>query len=203
MLKIVNTYNIVLHSQDISKLLEVDCMKVQLRGRNLQVPDNVKDYTEKRLSKLDRLIEKEVEAVVTLIEEPRKNYKRVEITIPIGGYVLRGEEEDVDFLSAIDLATDKMEKQLVRSKERFSRKGRLSITKLPSMAGIAPATEEEDTLNVRTKRFPAKPMTLDEAIMRMDMVGHAFFAFRNAETGTINVVYRRNDGNYGLLEPEE
>jgi len=79
-------------------------MKVQMRGRNLQVPDNVKEYTEKRLSKLDKLIDKEVEAVVTLIEEPRKNYKRVEITIPIGGYVLRGEEEDVDFLSAIDLA---------------------------------------------------------------------------------------------------
>jgi len=78
----------------------------------------------------------------------------------------------------------------------------LSITKLPSMAGIAPAGDEEDTLNVRIKRFPAKPMTLDEAIMRMDMVGHAFFAFNNAETGSINVVYRRNDGNYGLLEPE-
>jgi len=175
-------------------------MNVQIRTRNYQVADNVRQYAEKRLRKLDKLLDKETEATVTLIGE--KNRHKVEITIPVNNYILRGEESNEDILTAIDRVTDKLEKQLVRSKERFSKKGRLSVTKLPSMEGISPAADDDEEVKVRIKKFSSKPMNIDEAITRMDMVGHTFFAFNNAETGDINVVYRRNDGHYGLLEPE-
>ncbi|MEA4891114.1 MAG: ribosome-associated translation inhibitor RaiA [Peptococcaceae bacterium] len=176
-------------------------MKMQIRARNLQVSDKVRDYAEKRLTRLDKLIDKDTEAIITLIGE--KNRQRVEITIPVNGFILRAEEEDEDLLTAIDLVVDKLEKQMVKSKKRFSKKGRISITKLPTLAGLSPVDDSEEEMMVRAKRFPAKPMSLDEAITRMDMVGHTFFAFHNADTDRINVVYRRNDGRYGLLEPEE
>lgn len=175
-------------------------MKLLIRTRNYQVTDKVRQYAEKRLSKLDKLLDKDTEAAVTLIGE--KNRLRIEITIPVNNYILRGEENNDDILTAIDRVTDKLEKQLIRSKERFSKKGRLPVTKLPSLAGVSPAADDDEEVKVRTKQFPSKPMNIDEAITRMDMVGHTFFAFYNAETEAINVVYRRNDGHYGLLEPE-
>ena len=175
-------------------------MKLNIRTRNYQVPDNVKKYLEKRLNKLTRLLDKDAEATVMLIGE--KKTQRIEVTIPVSGFILRGEEDHEDMLTAIDSVSDKLEKQLVRSKERFSKKGRLSVTKLPSLAGVSPAEDRDDEVKVRAKQFSTKPMSLEEAITRMDMVGHSFFVFNNDETGEINVVYRRNDGHYGLMEPE-
>ena len=175
-------------------------MNINIRTRNFQTTEKIESYLEKRLKKLDKLLDKDTEATVTLIGEKKK--QRIEVTIPINGYILRGEEDHDAILTAIDRVSDKLEKQLVRSKERFSKKGGLSITKLPSMSGILPAGEEEEALMVRTKTFPSTPMALDDAITQMDMVGHTFFVFYNEETGEVNVVYRRNDGHYGLLEPE-
>jgi putative sigma-54 modulation protein len=175
-------------------------MKLNIRTRNYQITDKVKQYLEKRLKKLDKLLDKDTEATVTLISE--RKMQRIEITMPVNGFILRGEEDNEDMLTAIDRVTDKLEKQLVRSKERFSKKGRLSVTKLPTFAGVMPAVDDEEELKVRTKHYPMEPMNLDEAITRMDMIGHTFFVFNNDESGEINVVYRRNDGHYGLLEPE-
>jgi putative sigma-54 modulation protein len=175
-------------------------MNVLIRTRNYNASEKVRQYAEKRLKKLDKLLDKEVEAVVTFVGG--KNKQRIEITIPVNGFILRGEDEHEDIMTAIDSVTDKLDKQLVRSKERFSKKGRLSVTKLPTLSGVTPATEDDEELKVRIKQFSAKPMNIEEAITRMDMIGHAFFAFNNEESGVINVVYRRNDGHYGLLEPE-
>ena len=175
-------------------------MNLNIRTRNYTTTNKVQAYLEKRMRKLDRLLDADAEATVTLIGEKKK--QRIEITIPVNGYILRGEEDNEDIQAAIDLVTDKLEKQLVRSKERFSRKGSLSITKLPSFSGVLPAgMDDEEEFMVRTKTFPTTPMALDDAITQMDMVGHTFFVFHNEETGEINVVYRRNDGHYGLLEP--
>lgn len=175
-------------------------MKVQIRTRNYQVTDQIRKHVEKRLSKLDKLLDKEAEAIVTLIGE--KTTQRIEITIPVNSFILRGEESNDEILTAIDRVTDKLEKQLVRSKERFSKKGRFSVTRMPSMVGVSPAADDDEEIKVRIKHYPAKPMNIDEAITSMDMLGHNFFVFSNAESGEINVVYRRNDGHYGLLEPE-
>jgi len=175
-------------------------MKIQIRTRNAKTTEKIRQYAEKRLGKLEKLLDEDAEATIMFIGE--KNRQRIEITIPVNGFILRGEEEHEDILAAIDLVTDKLEKQLVRSKERFSKKGRLSVTKLSSMAGVSPAGDDDEDVIVRTKHFPIIPMNVDEAITRMDMLGHTFFVFHNAETGVINVVYRRHDGHYGLLEPE-
>ena len=175
-------------------------MNLSIRTRNYQITEKVKLHIEKRLSKLDKLLDKDTEATITLISE--KSKYRIEVTMPVNNYILRGEEDNEEILTAIDRVADKLEKQLVRSKERFSKKGRLSVTKLPSMQDVQPATEDDVEFKVRTKHFPTKPMILDEAITQMDMLGHTFFVFNNEETSEINVVYRRNDGHYGLLEPE-
>lgn len=171
-----------------------------IRTKNYQATEKTKQYLEKRMNKLDKLLDKDTEATVTLFGE--KNIYRIEITMPVNGYILRGEENNEDMLTAIDRVSEKLEKQLVRSKERFSKKGRLSVTKLPSLMGVSPAEEGSDDLMVRTKHYPMAPMNLDEAITQMDMVGHSFFVFNNVESGQVNVVYLRNDGHYGLLEPE-
>jgi len=175
-------------------------MELNIRERNYHTTTKVRRYLEKRLSKLDRLLDNEAEATVTLIGE--RKLSRIEVTIPINGFILRGEVDHEDMLTAIDLVTDKLEKQLVRSKERFSKKGLVSVAKYPSMAGMTPAGDDDTEFNVRTKKYSMMPMSIDEAITRMDMLGHDFFVFNNSETGEANVVYLRNDGHYGLLEPE-
>lgn len=175
-------------------------MRITIRERNYKATVRVKKYLEKRLNKLDRLLDSDTEATVTLFGE--RKIHRVEVTIPINGFILRGEEGHEDIQTAIDLVTDKIEKQLVRSKERFLKKGQVSIAKYPSLAGVNPAGEDDAELKVRTKRYSTLPMSIDEAITRMDMLGHAFFVFNNSESGEVNVVYLRHDGHYGLLEPE-
>ena len=175
-------------------------MKFNIRTRHFNATSKITDYIEKRLGKMDRLLDEDTEATVTLIGE--KKLQRIEVTIPVNGYILRGEEDHEDIFTAIDSVTDKLDKQLVRSKERFSKKGSISVAKFPSLVGVAPAGEYDDELKVRTKSFSTEPMSLDEAIMRMDMLGHKFYVFNNDESGETNVLYLRNDGHYGLLEPE-
>jgi putative sigma-54 modulation protein len=175
-------------------------MKFQIRGKNIQVTDALKEYVEKRLSKLDKYFEKVPEAVVTLVVEKERH--RVEVTIPINGYILRGEEETPDMYSSIDLVIEKLERQMEKYKTRLSKK-----IKNSSIKDIAPTPVEMQGLDaepllVRTKRFAIKPMAAEEAIMQMNLLGHGFFVFSNAETDEVNVVYRRKDGNYGLIEPE-
>jgi putative sigma-54 modulation protein len=175
-------------------------MKLQMKSMNMQVSEKMKAYVEKKLRKLDKFFDSDVEATLNFIEQ--KNRQKIEITMPVNGFFLRAEEEDQDIFPAIDLAVDKLEKQILKYKARYNKKGRLSATRVSSMDGLAPAREDDEEVKVRVKKFTVKPMTMDEAIMRMDMVGHNFFVFANGETEQINVVYRRHDGHYGLIEPE-
>ena len=176
-------------------------MELTIRERNFRATAKIKNYLKKRLGKLDRLLDSDTEAIITLIGE--RKIQRIEVTIPVNGFILRGEEGHEDMLTAIDLVTDKLEKQLVRSKERFSKKGQVSVAKFPTLAGVSPASDDDMEMKVRIKRYSTMPMSIDEAITRMDMLGHTFFVFNNSETGEANVVYLRHDGHYGLLEPEE
>ena len=174
-------------------------MKFQIRGKNTQVSSALKEYVEKRLGKLDKYFDNPPEAMVTLVVEKERH--RVEVTMPINGYILRGEEESLDMYSCIDLVVDKMEKQINKYKARFVKKSKaLSIKDIPTGQAETPAEEEPKV--VRTKRFAIKPMPLEEAIMQMNLLGHSFFVFSNAESEEVNVIYRRKDGNYGLIEPE-
>jgi len=175
-------------------------MRFQIRGKNLQLSEALKDYVEKRLGKLDKYFDNNPEAVVTLVVEKERH--RVEVTMPINGYILRGEEESTDMYACIDLVVDKLDKQINKYKTRLIRKNKgLSIREMAPETETAPEEYKEPAV-VRTKRFAIKPMAVEEAIMQMNLLGHSFFVFSNSDTEEVNVVYRRKDGNYGLIEPE-
>ncbi len=174
-------------------------MKFQIRGKNIQVSNALKSYVEKRLGKLDKYFENDPEAIVTLVVE--RDRHRVEVTMPLNGYILRGEEELPDMYACIDVVVEKLEKQIEKYKTRFVKKNRTkSIKDIVPDSTITNGEEEPEVK--RTKRFAIKPMSVEEAILQMNLLGHSFFVFFNAETEEANVLYRRKDGNYGLIEPE-
>jgi len=170
-------------------------MVINVRGKNIDVTNALKEYVEKKLLKLEKYFDLS-EAQVTLVVE--KGTHKVEVTIPINGLILRGEEETGDMYASIDLVVEKMEKQINKYKARFNKKARVEGKSAPS---AAEDTYEEPRI-MKTKRFAIKPMPVDEAVMRMNMLGHSFFVFSNADTEEVNVLYKRKDGNYGLIEPE-
>ncbi len=178
-------------------------MQITLRGKNIDLTDALRDYVEKRLGKFDKYFQQPLVAQVTLSVERDRHI--VEITIPINDIVLRGEEATGDMYSSIDLVVEKIERQVHKYKTRINRKlretGGKGLGELILEAASNNNNEAEDQRVVKTKRFPLKPMIVDEAIMQMNLVGHDFFVFANADTDEINVVYRRKDGDYGLLEP--
>jgi len=181
-----------------NKMKGADVMNINVRGKNFQITPALKDHVERRIGKLGRFFDTDQEAQVTLTVE--KDRHKVEVTMPLNGYLLRGEEETGDMYASIDLVIDKLEKQVEKYKTRVSRKIRdASIREMPPLSEIA---EEEEPQLVRTKRFALKPMPVEEAIMQMNLIGHSFFVFSNADTEEVNVVYKRKDGNYGLIEPE-
>lgn len=174
-------------------------MKVQVRGRNIDVTEALKDYVVKRLGKLDKYIDNFGDAQVTLTVE--KESHRIEVTIPINGMILRGEESTGDMYTSTDLVVEKLEKQIERYKGKLQKRGARFVNGQKLAVPTIPNDEDGPRL-VRTKRFAIKPMPVEEAVLQMNLLGHNFFVFSNAETEQVNVVYKRKDGNYGLIEPE-
>ncbi|WP_110112514.1 ribosome-associated translation inhibitor RaiA [Bacillus sp. CGMCC 1.16541] len=184
-------------------------MIYNIRGENIEVTPAIKDYVEKKLSKLERYFDEtpKTDAYVNL--KVYNNNQKIEVTIPMTDLVLRAEETHGDLYAAIDLVVDKLERQIRKHKTKVNRKLRekgapkyVFAQLEDEAAATAIATEEEEDLElVRTKRFNLKPMDSEEAILQMNMLGHSFFVFTNAETNVTNVVYRRKDGKYGLIEP--
>ncbi|MFS0836304.1 ribosome hibernation-promoting factor, HPF/YfiA family [Paenibacillus sp. UNC499MF] len=180
-------------------------MKFTVRGDHLEITAALREYVEKKLSRLEKYFEAPLnsEGFVTL--SVVKNIHTVEVTIPLQGVLLRAENKDQDMYAAIDLVVDKLERQIRKHKTKMNRKIRLEgnkreLSKLESPV-LTMDEEEEDYELVRTKRFTLKPMDIDEAILQMNMVGHDFFVFSNMDTEQVNVVYKRDDGRYGLIEP--
>lgn len=179
-------------------------MRLDIRGKNLEVTEALKDYTTKRLSKLEKYIDDMKEAQVALSVEGEGH--KVEVTIPLNGVILRGEEASEDMYSSIDLVVEKLEKQIEKYKTRLYRNDRgVGLKKAwleESKRDLESDQDVEKFKIVRTKRFALKPMDEEEAIMQMNLLGHTFFVFFNSRSEEVNVVYRRKDGNYGLIEPE-
>ncbi len=175
-------------------------MVVTVNGKNIEVTDALREYAEKKVSKIAKFFEKSPRgAQVTLSTERGKHI--VEITIQVDGLLLRGEEKTADMYGSIDGAIDKIERQIRKYKTRINRKFREDNQ---IVANLAPAPQEEvgEPQIKRTKRFAMKPMTVEEAVMQMDLLAHDFYVFTNGETDQVNVVYKRKDGHYGLIEPE-
>ena len=175
-------------------------MRFDIRGKNIELTDALKDYTTKRLSKLGKYIENVKEAQVALSVEGEGH--KVEVTIPLNGMILRGEEVSEDMYSSIDLVEEKLEKQIEKYRTRLYYNNRGAGLKKSAFNDKNTINDKEDAFKVvRTKRFALKPMDEEEAIMQMNLLGHNFFVFFNAKDEEVNVVYRRKDGNYGLIEP--
>ncbi|WP_028608230.1 ribosome hibernation-promoting factor, HPF/YfiA family [Paenibacillus harenae] len=179
-------------------------MNYNIRGQRFQVTDALRDYVEKKLSRLDKYFEEPIASDINVTLTVTKGKHTVEVTIPLPGVMLRAEEKSEDMYASIDLVTDKLERQIRKHKTKVNRKFRQGngVRSLFREEGSAVSIlEEEDELElVRTKRFDLKPMDVEEAILQMNMVGHSFFVFANVDNKEVNVVYKRSDGKYGLIE---
>jgi putative sigma-54 modulation protein len=183
-------------------------MQLLVQGKNIQVTDRLHQYVEDKASKLDRHLSTITEARMELSSESTRSQgdsQVAQLTVRIKGVILRSEERAGDIFSAIDLAMDKMKRQI----DRYKRKRRARYRGAPPPDLLTDEVEEEDEEEevvagrlVRTKTFRVDPMDPEEAIEQMELLGHNFFVFFNADAGQINVVYRRRDGNYGLIQPE-
>lgn len=174
-------------------------MKVQIYGKNVTITPGMQEKVETKLKFLEKyfIIDDSVTANV-LVKIHKKDIK-IEITIPTKMAVLRAEVAHPDYYAAVDLAIDKLEDQIRRQKTRLERKHKDKLA--TAFIGEALEKEEEDVL-VKTKTITPNVMDLEEAIMRMEMLGHSFFIYLDEETETVSVVYKRNDGGYGLIETE-
>ncbi|ADU50322.1 SSU ribosomal protein S30P;sigma 54 modulation protein [Thermaerobacter marianensis DSM 12885] len=186
-------------------------MNISIYGKNVDVTEALKEYARRKVGKVARYFTgTPLQAQVTLSIERDRHIVEVTIPVPNSGLLIRAEEESDDMYASIDLVVDKLERQIRKFKTRLNRKARRleATTGQAVPEADAPVDEpdwtegEEEGRVVRTKRFAVKPMTVDEAILQMNLLGHDFFVFANATTGEINVLYRRRDGQYGLIEPE-
>ncbi len=180
-------------------------MQITVTGKQLEVTDPLKSHVEQKLAKLARYFQR-IEAV-DVVASKQRNWFVVELTMTANGYLLRAEERADDIYHAVDRVVSKLELQLKKYKTRLIERPRAGAAavgtaeEVEAAAAAAPAAAETGQV-VRTKRFAIKPMSPEEAVMEMELLGHDFFVFSNGETEQVNVVYRRKDGNYGLIEPE-
>lgn len=169
----------------------------------MEVTPALKDYVEKRVGKVTKYFDQVGE--ITVLLTVSKGRHIVEVTVPVeGGVLLRGEEATMDMYTSIDLVVEKLERQIHKHKTKLQRRFRGGFKADMVAEGAGPAVRAdtaEDYSIVKTKRFAVKPMDVQEAIMQMNMVNHDFFVFRDSETEEVSVVYRRTDGNYGLIQP--
>ena len=177
-------------------------MKVTVIAKNIELTPAIKDMVEKKISKLDKYFAPNVEAKATL--SVQKNRQIIEVTIPFNGVILRGEEGTEDLYKSIDLVEEKLERQIRKQKTKLSRRNSTGSLRYPDFNSIDTNEEEdeEDSKVVKTKSFDVKPMSSEEAILQMELLGHNFFVYQDWKTSKVNVVYKRKDGNYGLIEPE-
>jgi putative sigma-54 modulation protein len=180
-------------------------MELIIKGKNVEVTDRLRDYVEKKVGKLDRYLPSISEAWVELsTEETRSAQDRqvCQMTVRSNGTILRAEERSDDIFTSIDTVLDKMYRQIARYKGKRQNRWRSAPT-MPEPLPIEVEEEvEEPSSIVRVKSFAMTPMLAEEAVEQMELLGHDFFVFYNADEGRVNVLYRRKDGDYGLLQPE-
>ncbi|MBR2155370.1 MAG: ribosome-associated translation inhibitor RaiA [Clostridia bacterium] len=174
-------------------------MRISINGKNIEVSDYLRDLVTKKVSKLDKYFPEDTEAHVLLAVE--RNRHIVEVTIPYSGGIIRGEEVSGDMYASIDTVLAKVEKQITRHRTKLEKTLRADAF---AEADYVDYDDDEDEAGsvVKVKRFSIKPMDVEEAVLQMELLGHSFYVFENADDGLVNVVYKRKDGNYGLIEPD-
>lgn len=182
-------------------------MQLIITGKNMNVSDRIEDYVRRKMEKIDRHLHEPIEVRVELSREDTRsaNQRQIaQITLSKNGTLIRAEERAAELRAAIDAVVDKLDKQIRRYKDKRVRKRRVGALKEAELESeMEPSSAEEpEGRIVRVKRFRTEPMSEEDAIEQMELLGHSFFLFLNERTGELNVVYRRQDGNYGLLEAE-
>ena len=188
-------------------------MELIVKSRGGKVSERQQEYIKEKIGKLERYLDKISKVTVEVVEEQRRNegnIHRAQVTL-VGdhGILLRAEQRAADLYSAIDVVHDNLQRQIQRYKDKHWRRGKLRrqggeiVEVVPETNGATLQEEEQRPRIVRTKEFQVKPMYSDEAVEQMELLGHNFFVFRDAGTSQINVLYRREDGNYGLIVPGE
>lgn len=175
-------------------------MKINVIGRQMNVYDDMKALIDKKISKLDKFFPGQGDATVTLSH--KRNEKNIEITISNGGTLFRSEVRAESFRDALDGACANIERQIRKNKTRLAKRLRDNTFVMPAVEDFDDLEADEETI-IRTKTFPTKPMSPEEAILQMNLLGHQFFVFNDDQTGATCVVYTRQDGGYGLLIPEK
>lgn len=176
-------------------------MKPIIIARKFTVTDDVRERINKKLSKLDRFFPQETEATVTLFQE--RGRETVEITIFRKGTIFRAEQTDRTYAAALDSAVDVLVRQIRKNRTRLEKNFRKDSPILPADTAADTLYEEDEIRITKYKKFEILPMSPEEAVMQMNLLSHEFYLFRNTENGAINVVYKRKDDEYGIIEPTE
>lgn len=175
-------------------------MEFIIRGDKLKITDAMNDYIEEKLGKLEKYLKNSDDVRVNVIVKVKNHEQRVEITIPLKTYILRSEETKDDFYAAVDKAVDKLERQIRKNKTRMMSKQ--VKTNIDFDMSVIEPEKEEDNKILKRKVVDVKPMNEEEAILQMELLGHQFYMYKDSESEKIAVIYKRTDGNYGILEAE-
>ena len=174
-------------------------MKYNLRGSKMEITDAINEYVASKLEKLDKYFKEGMVNANVVVKANGLN-KKIEVTIPTDKFVLRNEEEHEDLYAAIDLVVDKLERQIRKNKTRLNKKNTDNNIKELNFDFVIEKEEEETEQIVKRKTIDMKPMDEEEAILQMNLLGHSFFVYKDVDTSNVCVLYKRKDGNYGIIE---
>ena len=174
-------------------------MKYNIRGDRMVVTEAIRDYAEEKLGKLEKYF-KDDDITANVLTRVRGSSQIVEVTIPTSKFVLRSEEENDDLYAAIDLVSDKLERQIRKNKTRLNRNVKENVKEFNFDYVLDDTEEESKEKIVKRKNIDMKPMDEEEAILEMELLGHSFFVYKDMDTNNVCVLYKRKDGDYGLIE---
>ena len=174
-------------------------MKLNIRGDKLEITDAIRDYVEDKLGRLDKYF-KDSDINANVLLKVKGNRQIIEVTVPTDKYILRSDEEHNDLYAAIDLVVDKLEGQIRKNKTKLKKQNIDNKYKDFNFDYELDEDEENNDVIVKHKEIEMKPMASEEAILEMELLGHSFFVYKDVDTGNVNVLYKRKDGNYGLIE---
>lgn len=174
-------------------------MKYNIRGEKVEITPAIKSYIEEKIGKLDKYFENADDITASIVVKIRGKEQKMEITVPAMHFTLRSEESHDDLYAAIDLTVDKLERQIRKNKTKINSKIKKNVIQNFEL-DLEDSFEDSETEILKRKKVDMKPMSEEEAILQMNMLGHSFFVFKSAENNSICVVYLRKDGNYGIIE---
>lgn len=176
-------------------------MEIIIHGDKLKITDAMKGYIEEKLEKLNKYLENSDNVRATVIVKVKNHEQRVEITIPLKAFILRSEEAKDDFYAAVDKTIDKLERQIRKNKTRIMSK-QIKTNRDFVVSAFSDEDAPDDKRILKRKKVEVKPMNEEEAILQMELLGHQFYMYKDSETNQVAVVYKRTDGNYGIIESE-